>query len=282
MIIINAYTGVTEDARILKKKLKESGVKVSISQIPTSKNKMDVIVNWNITTKIIPGDTENYTYLLNSSLDIARISDRLEFYMKLGTPEWLIDWTSLSFVAAHWATGRNKVVCHEETKEEIHSRRLQLWCQDDGAPGLPVVPLYTRYFHRTAEYRVHICRDWADTKLRVHFVQRKIFVPSSRHPHPTVVSVRNKDTGFCWIKNPAEFPVPMEVLEVAQNAFRQGFPGLNFCAIDVLYNADKKQALVLKGTTAPSLTGTVADAYCAYFVRVYRKIQEKLYVKAHT
>lgn len=118
--------------------------------------------------------------------------------------------------------------------------------------ALPQAPLYTLYVPKTDEYRVHFVKD-------AHFVQRK--ARRSTTPDNEVNwQVRNLDGGFIYASDPENVGnVPACVIDEARKAFIVS--GLDYGAVDVIFNSKKKTAYVLEMNTAPGLTGRTLDFY---------------------
>jgi glutathione synthase/RimK-type ligase-like ATP-grasp enzyme len=118
-----------------------------------------------------------------------------------------------------------------------------------------VAPLYTEYVPKKAEYRVHFGGggDVID-------VQRKIRDPARE---PTNWHVRSHDNGFIYVRDGVRENMPGDVIEQALLVARES--GLEFGAIDVIYNQSRGEAYVLEVNTAPGLTGETVNSYANYF-----------------
>lgn len=124
--------------------------------------------------------------------------------------------------------------------------------QDD----LESAPLYTRYVKKQDEYRVHIMKGV------VIDVQRKAL--SSDYPATPNWRVRNHSNGFVYVREGVNPHV--DVINQAQEAIVA--LGLDFGAVDVIWNAHYAQATVLEVNTACGLEGTTLERYVAAFKAV--------------
>jgi len=73
--------------------------------------------------------------------------------------------------------------------------------------------------------------------------------------------VRNHGNGFIYVRNdvhPSDY-----VIQAASICFLKS--GLDFCAMDVIWNERRGVAYVLEGNTAPGLTGTTLENYVKMF-----------------
>jgi glutathione synthase/RimK-type ligase-like ATP-grasp enzyme len=127
------------------------------------------------------------------------------------------------------------------------------------ASDLPDAPLYVRYIKKEDEYRIHVGRN-GDTSIRVIAVQRK----ARRKDTPDANvnwKVRNHQNGFVFVRH--DVSAPERVIAAAIDAL--ACSGLDFGAVDVIYNRKEGKAYVLEINTAPGLEGqTIAD-YAAFF-----------------
>jgi glutathione synthase/RimK-type ligase-like ATP-grasp enzyme len=123
---------------------------------------------------------------------------------------------------------------------------------------LPDAHLYVEYIKKEQEYRVHVGRLGTDTVIIA--VQRK----ARRKDIPDEQvnwQVRNHKNGFIFARE--GFTVPDGVLGVCKSALLAS--GLDFGAVDVIYNAKEGKAYVLEINTAPGLEGQTIEDYAAFF-----------------
>jgi glutathione synthase/RimK-type ligase-like ATP-grasp enzyme len=114
-------------------------------------------------------------------------------------------------------------------------------------------PLYVRYIKKLHEFRIHVGRGGT-----VICQQRKA-IPNGTTPTNTLV--RNHDNGYIYVRE--GFETPVQVIEQAQAAIAA--LGLDFGAVDVIWNQHYRQAYVLEVNTAPGLEGSTVTDYANYF-----------------
>lgn len=127
-------------------------------------------------------------------------------------------------------------------------------CRDD----LVDAPLYVQYVKKKDEYRIHV--GMSDGEASVISVQRKarrLSVPDDE----VNWQVRNLSGGFVFVREGVS--PPDIVIEVARNCLRE--TGLDFGAVDVIYNEYEEKAYVLEINTAPGLEGQTVEDYANYF-----------------
>ncbi len=167
-------------------------------------------------------------------------------------PEFTTDFN----VAAEWVTA-GKVVL-SRTKLSAHSgagiviaARVEDLVQN--------CPLYVLYRKKKTEYRVHVAFG------SVIDVQQKR--KRADYDGDTDYAVRNHHTGWVYCREGVEVSTRMEQLAVRACAA----VGLDFGAVDIIYNEHLDAYLLLEVNTAPGLEGATVDKYATAF---FNKIQE--------
>lgn len=126
----------------------------------------------------------------------------------------------------------------------------------DTREALVEAPLYVKYTKKKDEYRVHIGRSASDfTTIAIQRKARRV-----GHENPNW-QIRNHSNGFVFVRsdvNPHE-----SVISSAKKALEA--TGLDFGAVDVIWNEHDGKALVLEINTAPGLEGQTIDDYAAFF-----------------
>lgn len=120
----------------------------------------------------------------------------------------------------------------------------------DEGTGLVEAPLYVKYVKKTQEYRVHVLQG------NIIDQQRKA---RNRDVADEDVNwkVRNHDNGFIFMREGVDLPeAALDQATLAINAL-----GLDFGAVDLIYNEKQDKYYVLEVNTAPGLTGTTLDNY---------------------
>ena len=120
----------------------------------------------------------------------------------------------------------------------------------DPGVDIPDAPLYTEYVKKASEWRVHVAFG------NVIDVTRKIKDPTRE---VTNWQVRNHDNGFIFVRESGEPPC-QSIITHALKAV--DLLGLDFGAVDVIWNQHQERAYVLEVNTAPGLDGeTTLNAY---------------------
>ena len=111
-------------------------------------------------------------------------------------------------------------------------------------------PLFVKYVKKTQEYRVHVLRD---TIIDMQRKARRADVPDEE----VNWQVRNHSNGFIFMREGVE--LPEEALEQAKRSLVA--LGLDFGAVDLIYNERQDKYYVIEVNSAPGLTGTTLERY---------------------
>lgn len=217
----------------------------------------DVIVNWGSQRKM----NLDPARVLNDPEAIRIASDKLEFFETMSS-----DPDTMMLVPKHWTDADAiedvdfPIVCR--TVLNGHSGQGIVIARNRSE--LVPAPLYVKYVKKQQEYRVHVGRVEGrknpDTVIAVQRKARELGVPDSE----VNWEVRNHSNGFVYVRN--GFTAPVAVVDAARQVFCA--TGLDFGAVDVIYNERREAAYVLEVNTAPGMEGrTVAD-YVRYIERV--------------
>ena len=171
-------------------------------------------------------------------------------------------WTTMPSIADEWLKAKEPVVCRH-TITSYGGQGIEIvW------PGniLPSAPLYTKYYRRESEWRIHVMNAPGATYNKVILVQQKL----RRHDCPDDAvnwQVRNHRNGWIFANQPTNFTKTLvpEGIEAAQKSVIA--LGLSFGAVDLLQQKNGK-VYVLEVNTAPALEGLTLDTYAASFIEL--------------
>lgn len=127
--------------------------------------------------------------------------------------------------------------------------------EPNGEEELTKAPLYVKYVPKKQEYRIHVCGGEAVDIQRK--ARRKDVADEDIN-----WKIRNHDNGFIFARN-EDGVVPPDVIVQAVNSVK--LLGLDFGAVDVIFNDKEQQAYVLEVNTAPGLSGSTLEGYVSRF-----------------
>lgn len=181
---------------------------------------------------------------------VAVATNKLHSFNALKGQCTIPDFTEDVVEAAKWLAGGVTVV--ERHKLTGHSGEGVRIVEEGGE--LQIAPLYVKYIPKKDEFRVHVFRD------RAFFIQqkkRKQDIPDEQ----VNWKVRNHANGFIYANQ--DIALPQEALDQAIAGVKA--LGLDFGAVDMIYNAKKDTYYVLEVNTACGLSGTTLDKYVEVF-----------------
>jgi glutathione synthase/RimK-type ligase-like ATP-grasp enzyme len=210
---------------------------------------VDVLLNWGCSSRNILREI-NYKGVLNIPGAVSTAANKLQAFKALSGHTPIPDWTEERVEASKWLAEGVKAVCR--TVLNGHSGEGVVIAQKE--EELVDAPLYVKYIPKKEEYRLHVFRD------KVFFTQRKarkVDVPDDK----VNWQIRNHGNGFIYANANVE-PTP-EMEEAAIIAVKT--LGLDFGAVDLIYNQKANKYYVLEVNCAPGLSGTTLAKYVDVF-----------------
>lgn len=251
--IILPYKNGSRSGAALANALGVRQIRLAGSAIHRQRSK--TVINWGNSGRNLPprGLGLQHT-VINSLTAVAAAANKLNTFNLLYSadvriPEYTTDYET----AYDWMDEDSSVKVVERHQLSGHSGAGIIIAEDVDALS-DSAPLYVKYVKKQDEYRVHIMDG------QVIDVQRK--ARRSDVPDEDVNwQVRNHQNGFCYMRenvNP-----DTDVIVQALNAIEA--LGLDFGAVDVIWNAHQNKAYVLEVNTACGLEGTTLERYKVAF-----------------
>ena len=215
------------------------------------------LINWGCSHGNVRVD-----HIINGFDSVACAGNKLATFQKLKDVEGvrIPEFTTDRSVADDWLR-KDGVAVVARTKLNGHSGAgIVLVSDKDGE--IPEAPLYVKYVKKEKEFRVHVAFG------EVIDVQQKRKRKDLPEAFITNFQVRNHSTG--WVYCREDILLPDETERMAIAAVRT--LGLDFGAVDLIYNAKRNEVFVLEVNTAPGLEGSTVDKYAAAFVKHIRGV----------
>ena len=217
-------------------------------------DKSKVVVNWGSSTV---SEEVSKCMVLNKPEAVAIAANKRLFFERVATlgavniPEFTTD----KDVAYSWVEDGRTVISREKLTGHSAEGLVVLDGEEDWAHyNHNAAKLYVKYIPKKDEFRVHVvCGEVVD-------IRRKS-LNSSVNPTNVNWKVRNHANGFIFAKE--GFETPDEVLQESLKAV--ALCGLDFGAVDVIWNNFRQKAYVLEVNTAPGLEGSTIDSYAEGF-----------------
>lgn len=123
--------------------------------------------------------------------------------------------------------------------------------------------LWTAYVKKQSEYRCHIVRG--TTSVPAMFWQQKKLRKNVEEDIPNRFQIRNWKNG--WVYSTQNIFIPDVVKDIAYNFYNTFMTegGLDFIALDIIFNKQSNLAYLLEGNTAPGIEGSTATFYSSAF-----------------
>jgi len=257
------YKNGSHSVRVLKEALSENARRALEVKLEGSRYRPRVghrIVNW--------GNSRGFQGALNGNPDaVQRFGNKLLaflFWKEQSESCTIPDFTTDREEALTWLR-KSAIVLRHDLRG--HSGR-GIEIIEKGSEELPPAPLYVKYIPKDAEYRVHVFKESPTGEYRVIDVQRKVRDPQRE---PRDWKVRSHGNGFIFTRaggdgRPHSETMPRDVLVQALRAMAGS--GLEFAAIDVIWNQKREKAFVLEANCAPGIEGQSVEIY-AQAIRNY-------------
>lgn len=215
----------------------------------------DVIINWGNST--IPNwSTLN---ILNHPYNVDLAANKkyaLERLTVTNVPT--IEWTDNVQTAMNWSIEGSTVMCRTLLRSHSGGGIVIARAQDE----LVMAPLYTKYKKKRSEYRVHVFKD------EVIDVQEKRRITGFERTDDEAL-VRSHSNGWVFCRD--EILVTVELQNTAIWAVSS--LGLDFGAVDIIYNQRENRYYVLEVNTAVGLEGQTLESYKNAILRHYNDKQ---------
>jgi len=170
----------------------------------------------------------------------------------LSTVEWTTDPV---YARQNW-----DVVVIRDTLHGHSGEGIRVWYKEDSGAGDDITgaPLYTKYTKKTYECRVHVFQG----RVIDAQIKRKKVTDGQEEVFDT--TIRNIHTG--WVYCREDFDLPNEAAILSIKAVES--VGLDFGAVDLIYNKHYNKFYILEINTAPGLDGTTLSNHIQAFLSI--------------
>lgn len=211
------------------------------------------VINWGATT--LPPAVQAAGRILNPPELVRNASNKRIFFERVAATEAALaprvpDWTLNAQEAAQWLRAGDCRMVLARTVLAGHSGEgIVIYDSAEALAEQPNGVLYVKYIPKREEFRAHVDRNG-----EIFVVQRKARRFDAADPNYTV---RNHQNGFIYARENVALP-NQDAEEQVRKAIQ--VTGLDFGAVDIIYNERRGLCYVLEINTAPGLEGsTVLD-----------------------
>lgn len=213
----------------------------------------NVVINWGC------GNIDNQEVMsgriINNPSVVNDMTHKLRFFQKMqgeDLSDFIPPFTTDINVARQWQEEEQHVVARTVLQGHSGEGIVLAGPNDE----LVQAPLYTKYIKKREEYRVHVCRK-PDGEAVAFDIQRKAR-RTDVDDNDVNWKIRNNANGFIYARNERHTP-HQSVVATALRIFEA--TGLDFGAIDIIYNNHQQRSYALEVNTAPGLEGTTLEQY---------------------
>jgi len=218
------------------------------------------VVNWGCTT--IDNPEVHKCRVLNDPTAVALASNKLAFFNRMHT---YATNASIDQIIPPFTSDKNVAFAWLKKGSTVFGRKVLNGSSGDGiiefkpndietVDDIEDAPLYVTYIPKKEEYRVHVVNGVA---IDVQMKRRSSEVPLDQINW----RIRSYDNGFVFCRE--DITVSSKLTDAALRAVTAC--GLDFGAVDIVYNQKRDKYYVLEVNTAPGAVATTADRYAAAF-----------------
>lgn len=252
MIIVFPYKNGSKSVKALKEV--GNGVEIKREKSLFKGAARKKVINWG--SSALPPEVDKCN-VLNKPNAVAVAGNKLTFFIKMAETkvEGCVPFTTSKDVVLDWLAEGKEVVAR--TKLNAHSGEgIVLFKKGD---WIPEAQLYTLYVPKKQEYRVHVC---CGKVIDIQRKARKMDVVDEK----VNWKIRNLDGGFIYARDFQPEDLPKGINQLAISVVNAC--GLDFGAVDIIYNEKNASCYVLEVNTAPGLQGTTLEAYTKAFTEL--------------
>lgn len=204
-----------------------------------------VVINWGKQDLALRGFCQK---IINKPEAVRIAANKIETFKALsraGVPT--LEWTQDRNVALNWIDDGDVVYCRS-TVTSSQGKGISVVGMDD---QLPHVPLYTRGFIKTHEYRVHVAFGEV-----IDFSKKR-----KRNDIECSQYIKNSSNGWVFCRDGVTLPDVVKQAAIKAVAAL----GLDFGALDVLYKESTNTVRIAEINTAPGIEATTLTRYSEAF-----------------
>lgn len=254
--MIYSYKQESSSAKALAEMLEMKRIRHQGSSFKGSEQK--VILNWGASE--VPEEVAKCN-IINKPHSIRVATNKRKFFEKVAGKVSIPDFTTSKDLAQDWVNEGMTVVGRAILSGHSGQGIVLFGPEEEHNNSWDKCLLFVKYIPKKEEYRVHVVDG------EVIGVRRKVKDPKILHPHSW--KIRSHNNGFIFQKENLN-PDP-SIMEESLKAIKE--VGLDFGAVDVIWNDFRKKAYVLEINTAPGLEGSTIEEYAEALDKLFSKKQ---------
>jgi glutathione synthase/RimK-type ligase-like ATP-grasp enzyme len=202
----------------------------------------DVVINWGSTSR---PERIRLAHIVNDPQCVRRAANKLVYFTEMRDMEYMPFFTTDMEEARQYMeeTGCDMIERHVLNGHKGMGIEVRKF-----ADLLTPAPLYVEYIKKRDEYRIHIMNGEILSKNKKGIRKGQ--------ENDVNYQIRNYHEGWIYLR---DREVPNAVCNVALDAVKT--LGLDFGAVDVLWNQKRERAVPIEVNTAPGLTASLLHLY---------------------
>jgi len=249
-LVIFPHDIASGGATALKDKLNEIGIR-SLKVYPDkgySVRVNDTILNWGNSQR--PNWHTNSTPYINHPDRVAVCANKLKTFQCLDNRVPVPDWTTSQETARKWIDEGSIVMVRQKLTGSGGEGIIVAKTKEEVTSAL----LYSRYFPRKFEFRLHIFTPRNGNPVIIDFTQKKKRTDFEGEHNKFVRSFAN---GYIFSRE--SVVLPKVVKDAAIKAVKQA--GIDLCSVDIGMDFENNDARVFEINTASGIEATTVDRY---------------------
>lgn len=252
-VLVYPYNSYSRSARKLAQHFHNGKYLHSTLDGTFKPEKKMVLVNWG-SGNVPYASNHSLFHVLNKQEKVNVARNKLKTFKTLLQGDVRVpEFTEDEDVALNWLNEGKEVLGRTETGTQ---GKDIIFGSESPTRMINECDFFVKYIKKKHEYRVHVFSD------KVIDCQRKAIRKTDDAGNEIDTStidhrIRNMTNGFVFVRQDCD--PPEDVKQQALAAIRAC--GLDFGAVDVIWNSSEKKAYVLEINTAPGLEGTTVETY---------------------
>lgn len=224
-----------------------------------------LIINWGSSDLPIDEYTKAKATVINKPENIALASHKLRFFLTCAekNPDIPIPrFTTIKNEAAKWITEDKRTVFARTILQGHSGAGIVVIANLEELDKIPEGTLLVEYVPKKMEFRIHVSSEYG--VVAVQQKRMKVDFPKDKVNH----QIRNHQNGYIYAREDVVLPLVggKNICADAAIAAIEAV-GLDFGAVDLIYNERREQTFVLEVNTAPGVEGTTSLEYAGLFKR---------------
>lgn len=269
---IYPYKSGSASARILAEALGGRRIRLEGTSFRPNSDR-HIVINWG--NPRVPEDWNiTSALMLNYPYEVGRAANKLQAFRRMRANDVRTPYHTTNLSEAQQWFRDGTIVLGRDLINGSGGRGITVYHPDEcNVNDIGEHRFYVPYIKKKREFRIHVGLELNNPDPQVIFIQEKKRRAAENRDNESYNSyIRNYSNEWVFAHNDLD-PVPAGVITQAFRAVRA--LGLQFGAVDVVYNQHYDNAYVLEVNTACGLQGETINRYVSYFEGIRNQLAEQ-------